>query len=360
MSLDGSKSGLGVSDEVIKAMNLKLMPAGTVVASCSASLGTYAIASRPLVTNQTFIGLVCGDRMYNRFLLHVMHTKTDELRAASTTGTIAYVSRKKFEDLRVPVPPLEVQRETVRILDQFTELEAKLEAELEAELEARSKQYAHYAMTILEHAGQSASSHELGQLITHLRTGLNPRKNFELNPPGARGYYATVRELNGFGLRFTEKTDRLDEAGLNAINNRSRLRVGDVLFSATGTIGRTALVEEDPIDWNIKEGVYALTPDPEVLDSRYFIYLLRSMPVHGEIMSRAAGSTVQSIPMAELRKVSLKVPPLEVQRDAVQALDKFNALVNDLSIGLPAELAARRKQYEYYRDKLLTFEEAPA
>ncbi len=73
MSLNGSKSGLAVSDEVIKKMNLKVMPAGTVLASCSASLGTYAIVNRPLVTNQTFIGLVCGERLDNRFLLYVMH-----------------------------------------------------------------------------------------------------------------------------------------------------------------------------------------------------------------------------------------------------------------------------------------------
>jgi type I restriction enzyme S subunit len=128
MSIRGSKIGLGVSETVIQQMNLKVMPQGTVIASCSASLGRYAINTVPLITNQTFIGLVCGPKLHNRYLLHLLFTKTEYLRSQSTTGTIAYISRQKFEELLIPLPPIEVQREIVRILDQFIELEAELEA----------------------------------------------------------------------------------------------------------------------------------------------------------------------------------------------------------------------------------------
>jgi type I restriction enzyme S subunit len=145
MSIQGSKIGLGVSEDVIQQMNLKVMPQGTVIASCSASLGRYAINTVPLITNQTFIGLVCGPNLHNRFLLHLLFTKTEKLRSQSTTGTIAYISRQKFEELLIPVPPIDIQREIVRILDQFTELEAGLEAELEA----RRKQYEYYRDKLL-------------------------------------------------------------------------------------------------------------------------------------------------------------------------------------------------------------------
>lgn len=72
-------------------------------------------------------------------------------------------------------------------------------------------------------------------------------------------------------------------------------------------------------------------------------------------MKKVAGGTVKSIPMAELRKLVIPVPSLEEQERIVSILDKFDALVNDISIGLPAEIEARQKQYEYYREKLLTF-----
>ena len=156
LEIQGSKTGLAVSPAVVSEMNLKVVPEGALIASCSASLGTYAIATKPLITNQTFIGLVCGPELLNRFLLFVMFTKTKQLRTAATTGTIAYISRKKFEDLIVPVPPLEVQREIVRILDQFTQLEAKLELELEAELEARRQQYSYYSERLLSHSDTAA------------------------------------------------------------------------------------------------------------------------------------------------------------------------------------------------------------
>src|SRR5699024_211930 len=100
----------------------------------------------------------------------------------------------------------------------------------------------------------------LGEEIERLRTGLNPRKNFVLNSTGATNYYVTVRELGVFRIESSDMTDRVYNEGLRLIQNRSRLKAGDVLFSVTGTIGRTALVSNDQTNWNIKEGEYAITP----------------------------------------------------------------------------------------------------
>lgn len=184
----------------------------------------------------------------------------------------------------------------------------------------------------------------IDDVISSLRTGLNPRQNFKLNPPGATNFYMTVRELGGFDLRPTAKTDRVDDDGLRLIQNRAKLRPGDVLFSATGTIGRTALVRDDPHDWNIKEGVYAITPRPECINPRFMIYLLHSSRVRAQFLAQADGSTVASIPMAALRRLSIPVPPLEVQREIVRVLDQFTQLEAELE----AELEARRRQYEHY------------
>jgi type I restriction enzyme S subunit len=88
--------------------------------------------------------------------------------------------------------------------------------------------------------------------------------------------------------------------------------------------------------------------------------LLHSNPIRNSFLAKASGSTVKSIPFSALVKIQLPVPPLEIQRVIVSILDKLDTLVNDITIGLPAEIAARRKQYEYYRNKLLTFKELDA
>ena len=135
---------------------------------------------------------------------------------------------------------------------------------------------------------------KLGDVIDHLRTGLNPRTHFKLNTPDAEGYYVTVRELKGFTIEPDEKTDKVNRAAIKRINERSNLKIGDVLFSGTGTIGKTALVSELPENWNIKEGVYAMTPKHSELDSKYFIYYIGSDLFLRLVNDKAAGTGVRS------------------------------------------------------------------
>jgi len=140
-----SLSGLRVSEKIIKEMNLKVFPKGTVICSCSASIGVYAINTQPLITNQTFIGIVCGKEVINKFLLYYMQTQTPTLLRLSTTGTIPYISRNKFENLEIPVPSIMIQQDVIRVLDKFTELVAGLQDELEM----RHKQYEYYRDKLL-------------------------------------------------------------------------------------------------------------------------------------------------------------------------------------------------------------------
>ena len=155
----------------------------------------------------------------------------------------------------------------------------------------------------------------------------------------------------------TEKTDRINDYALRLCNNRSNLESGDVLFSGTGTIGETAVIEETPTNWNIKEGVYTIKPDPTKLNSKFLRYILMTAPIRASYMKKVAGGTVKSIPMAEMKKLRIPIPSIEEQRRIVSILDRFDSLCNDITAGLPAEIEARQKQYEYYRDKLLSFEE---
>ena len=195
----------------------------------------------------------------------------------------------------------------------------------------------------------------LDDVVISLNTGLNPRQFFRLNTDGAANYYITIREIQNGRIVPTEKTDRIDDAALALCNHRSNLEVGDVLFSGTGTIGETAVVEKTPSNWNIKEGVYAIKPDQSMITSRFLRYLLMTERIRAEYMKKAAGGTVKSVPMKEMRLLQIPLPTLERQQELVKLLDRFDAICNDLSSGLPAEIEARTKQYEYYRDKLLSF-----
>ena len=178
-----------------------------------------------------------------------------------------------------------------------------------------------------------------------------------MNTDDAENYYVTIREIQNHRIVFSDKTDKINNQALKLCNNRSNLEKWDVLFSGTGTIGETALLESTPINWNIKEGVYTIKPDTSKILSKYLMFLLGSTQIKNSYMKKAAGGTVKSVPMAEMRKLQIPVPPLEEQERIVAILDRFDKLCNDISQGLPAEIEARKKQYEYYRDKLLSFKE---
>ena len=197
----------------------------------------------------------------------------------------------------------------------------------------------------------------LGDVIVSLNTGLNPRQFFTLNTDDAKNYYITIREIRGGKIVPNEKTDRINDDALALCNGRSNLEVGDVLFSGTGTIGETAVICEPPINWNIKEGVYAIKPDASKVQSEFLRYLLTTEQIKSAYMKKAAGGTVKSVPMGELKKIMIPVPGLKEQERIVSILDRFDTLCNDISEGLPAEIEVRQKQYEYYRDKLLSFKE---
>ena len=273
----------------------------------------------------------------------------------------------------IPIPPLEVQDEIVKILDRFSDYAA----ELQAELQARRLQYEYYRNLLLTFntsaygcgtddaqkisvIARGGHSYEIqwktmGEICYSLNTGLNPRQFFKLNTPDATGYYVTIREIRGGRIMFNDNTDRINNEGLKLCNNRSNLEKGDVLFSGTGTIGQVAVITETPTNWNIKEGVYSIKPNQELVSSFFLRYILESRDIKDAIMKKVAGGTVKSIPMAELKNILIPIPPLELQEKIVAILDRFETLVNDLSKGLPAEIEAVKARYEYYRNKLLTF-----
>lgn len=285
-----------------------------------------------------------------RYLYHYLQTISI---VSLVHGNIPKLTGSDFKSLQIPLPALPVQREIVRILDSFT----LYSAELTAELTARRKQYEFYRDKLLTFDEIYDTKYlPLNDVIYSLNTGLNPRQFFTLNTEDAKNYYVTIREIHNNKIIFNEKTDKINDNALRLCNNRSHLEVGDVLFSGTGTIGETALVEEEPYNWNIKEGVYAIKPKKNIILSKFLMYVFGATSIRMAYMKKAEGGTVKSVSMGEMRKLLIPIPPMEVQERIVKVLDNFDAICSDLGIGLPAEIEKRQKQYEYYRDKLLSFD----
>ena len=262
------------------------------------------------------------DQVRAGYLRHLFRSSLirSQISQAGAGVTRINISKPKFMNICIPIPPVEVQEEIVRILDLFTELEA----ELEAELEKRHLQYAHYRVKLLKSSG--VSEFKLLGDIARIRNG----KDHKHLADGSVPVYGS-----GGIMRYVET---------------SNAQGPSVLIPRKGSLGNIFYVE-GPF-WNV-DTIFSTEIDTSIVEPRFLFHQLLTMKL-GE-MNQAGG--VPSQTQSVLNRLRILVPPIEEQRRIVNILDQMDALVNDLSSGLPAEIAARRKQYEHYRDRLLSFPE---
>jgi type I restriction enzyme, S subunit len=257
----------------------------------------------------------------------------------------------QYSTFRIPVPPIEVQREIVRTLDHFTELEA----ELAAELEARRRQYAYYSNQLLTLPDEGVISRApMGELATIVR-GASPRPIQAFLTTAEGGVpWIKIGDVAAGGKYITRTEQRVTPEGAE---RSRRVQPGDFVLSNSMSFGRPYISK---IEGCIHDGWLAISDFSNTFQPDYLYHLLRSAPVQMEFARRAGSGTVQNLNADIVKSVVVPLPSLGEQARIAELLDTFFALVDDLSDGLPAELNARRKQYTYYRDKLLTFDETAA
>lgn len=266
------------------------------------------------------------------------------------TGTkVRRISGDDLAKIRIPVPPKVVQFEIVRVLDLFQ----SLEAELNAELEARRQQYAHYSESLLTlGGGRSARRIPLGDLASISR-GASPRPIQAFLTDSEDGVpWIKIGDVAATGKYVSGTKDRVTQEG--AAKSR-KVHPGDFLLSNSMSFGRPYISK---IEGCIHDGWLAISDFDNSFQPDFLYHLLRSNQVQLEFARRAGAGTVQNLNADIVKSIAVPAPPLDDQIRIAFVLDKFDELVNDLSAGLPAELTARRKQYEHYRNRLLTFEEA--
>jgi len=287
------------------------------------------------------------DPKYLSYYLQTPHFFTEKKKHATGTKVID-VSAKNLAKIMIPVPPLEVQREIVKVLDTFT----KLQAELQAELQARSRQYAYYRDALLAFKNQNvrwAAMSEVGEFFRGRRFTKE-----DYIPDGIECiHYGDIYTQYGTASTATVSHVRSDMA--------SALRFakpGDLVIAG---VGETVEDVGKAVAW-LGDGEVAIHDDcfafRHSLNPRFVSYYFQTAAFHAEKNKFVARAKVKRLSAESLGKITIPVPPLDEQVRIVAILNNFDALVNDLSSGLPAEIKARRQQYEYYRDRLLSFREA--
>jgi type I restriction enzyme S subunit len=312
---------------------------------------------------------VCGllrvmnnNLIITKYLYYILGTTTKKY-VSSGMGNPKLMSNA-MSIIKIPIPPLPIQKEIVAILDKFTQLEA----ELEAELEARKTQYEHYREKLLTFPELRSENGELGIENREWRIE-NEIRRVEWKTLGEianiyDGTHQTPTYTNN-GVKFVsvENINALSKSKKYiSLDDYKRLykiqpKINDVFMTRIGNIGTCSVVKSnEPLAYYVTLAL--IRPNEKILNSKFLRFIIESSIGRRELYKRTLVTAVPiKINLGEIGKVKIPIPPLEEQERIVAILDKFDALVNDISVGLPAEIEARRKQYEYYREKLLTFPE---
>ena len=257
-------------------------------------------------------------------------------------GSIPALNKSDFDKVKIPLPPMEVQREIVRILDSFT----LLTEELTEELTARKKQYEFYRDFLLsfDELDKNGGGYELKMLgdIGEVRMCKRILKE-QTSVNGEVPFY----KIGTFGKEADAYISKelFDEYR----SKYSYPKIGEVLISASGTIGRAVIFNGNDAYFQDSNIVWIENDEGQVLN-RYLFYFYQIAD-----WNIAEGGTIKRLYNDNLKKIKIPVPSLQTQQKVVDILDKFDTLVNSITEGLPREIELRRKQYEHYRELLLNF-----
>ena len=342
-----------VSETAIKG---SLFPADSIIVATSATIGQHALIKVPSIANQRFTYLMVKKNFKERFdakFLYYYCFKLDEYcKKCLNQSNFATVDMKKFAKFEFPIPPLAVQQEIVRILDSFTKLEKELEQELEKELAARQKQYEYYKNLLLDFKNEKENIRwvKLEDIGIDFYRGNGIKRNEVTNDGIPCVKYGEI--YTSYEITFTNCISHTD---ISYITNPKYFEYGDILFAITG----------ESIE-DIAKSIAYLGSDKCLAggdivvmkhnqNPRYLSYALSTLDAIKQKEKEKVKTKVVHTNVQSIKEIVIPLPSLEEQEKIANILDGYRFLCTDISSGLLAEIALRRKQYEYYRDKLLNF-----
>lgn len=339
-----------------KAVKGSLFPANSIVVSTTATIGEHALIESPFLINQQLTCVSVKEQFKAqiniKFVFYYFEILKEDLkRIASQSGNMPIVSLAKMKQLLMPLPPLEVQEEIVRLLDDFTAKTAELQTELNKEYEARKKQYEYYRDTLLT-KNEQIPRVKLCEIATSLYRGAGIKRDqvTEKGIPCVR--YGEI--YTTYDTCFSDCVSHTDEKYLAS---PKYFEHGDILFAITGEsvedIAKSiAYLGHDKCLAGGDIVVMKHKQNPRYLTHVLSTGMARAQKSKGKVKNKVVHSSVPSI-----EQIEIPLPSLDDQQKYADILDDFYLALNKLQSELPAEIESRQKQYEYYRDKLLTFKE---
>lgn len=284
------------------------------------------------------------DNINTKFIYYYMYANFKEfIIKKAVSATVSSIRKPMIEKFPIPIPPLEIQEKIVEKLDKMTEYVTELTSELTSELISRKKQYSFYRDKLLSFEDEvyQVEWKKLGD-VGKVSMCKRILKN-QTSDDGEIPFY----KIGTFGKVATSYISRelFEEYKLRF----SYPKLGDILISASGTIGRTVVFNGEDSYFQDSNIVWLEHDESQVLN-RYLYYFYQMYP-----WKVSNGGTISRLYNGNIEKTTIPVPSLEIQSRIVQVLDNFDKVCNDLNIVLPKEIELRQKQYEYFREKLLTF-----
>lgn len=275
-----------------------------------------------------------------RYVYHCL--LREHLEQYNTAGGVPSLTQKVLNKIQIPLPPLEVQSEIVRILDNFTELTA--------ELTARKKQYEFYRDKLLTISNEQVAMCNLGDICESIADGDHmPPPKADTGTP-----FITISNITEQNKIDFSNTMFVPHAYYDSLAEKRKPQKGDILYTVVGSYGIPVCIEEDS-EFVFQRHIAILRPKKQIVKPRYMFHAMQSSAFKAQAGKTAKGAAQKTIGLAALAAMKMPVPTLDVQNRLVNVLDNFDAICSDLKIGLPAEIEARKKQYEFYRDALLTY-----
>ena len=262
------------------------------------------------------------------------------------------ISKKLMAKVKVPVIPLDVQKDISVILNSMSELEA----ELEAELTKRKQQYEYYRDHLLSFENIAGEGGQVEWLalddIFDIKNGYTPSKKNAEYWEGGNIPWFRMEDIRQNGRILNDSIQHVTNLG---VKSSGLFKRGSIMVATTATIGEHALIETDYLSNQQLTNLTIKDKYAELILPKYAFYYFFIVDRQCLGVANFSGG-IPIVDQSRFKKLRFAVPPLRVQERIVYVLDNFDAVCNDLNIGLPAEIEARQKQYEYYRDRLLSFD----